>query len=361
MDPHGEVHSPPHLVEEIYSHLIPLLEPYEHLDLYEPGIGPGIFKDLYPLKSKTTYYGCDIKYKHNHPIVYGDFFEQQLDTYDIILGNLPFNQGTVHTPCNKTNHTKSKTLWTKMLKKCIQHIKPNGYGAFIIPCIWLKPDKEQIYYELTSRKILFLKTYDCVESNKLFHYKCQTPTCYVIFQNVFFQKLNLWEHNTFIDFPLEPNHCIPTKNISLLKRSIHYIKNSKRLSPIKVANTKKRIETKDGYFYITSITNKINGFYSSIPCCYHNVPKIILANKLKPIPYKDYEGKYGLYGRDIYIFVGEDLDKIYDFLCMPIIQTIIKSFTIRMNFYEKYIFDYLPDPRYCDVNEYISEIEKKMM
>jgi hypothetical protein len=246
-----------------------------------------------------------------------------------------------------------------MLKRCLEHIKPNGYGAFIIPCIWLKPDKEQIYYELTSRKILFLRTYDCVESNKLFNYKCQTPICYVIFQNVFSQKLNIWENNRFIEFTLEQNGCIPTKNISLIKKSIYLIKDLKRLTPIKVANTKKRIETNDGYFYITSNTKKINGFYSNEPCCYHNVGKIILANKLKPIPFKDIEGKYGIYGRDIYIFVGEELEKIYDFLCIPIIQTIIKSFTIRMNFYEKYIFEYLPDPRYCDVNEYISELQKK--
>ena len=357
MDPNGEVHTPPHLVKEIYSHIIPILEPYEHIDLYEPGVGPGIFQELYPFKSKTTYNGCDIIYKHPSPIVNGDFFDQQLKQYDIILGNLPFNKGVVHTPCNKTNHTKSKTIWPIMLKRCLQHIKPNGYGAFIIPCIWLKPDKENIYDELTSRNILFLKTYDCVESNKLFHYKCQTPICYVIFQNIFISKLTIWDNNTFIDFPLELNHCIPTKNISLLKKSIQYVKDRKRLSPIKIANTKKIIETKDGYFYIKSITNTINGFYSNEYSSYHSIPKIILSNKLKPIPFKDLEGQYGLYGRDIYIFIGEDLEKIYDFLCIPIIQTIIKSFTIRMNFYEKYIFDYLPDPRYCDVNEYISKLK----
>ena len=35
-------------------------------------------------------------------------------------------------------------------------------------------------------------------------------------------------------------------------------------------------------------------------------------------------------------------NKVYDFLSKPIVQTIIKSFTIRMNFYEKYVFEYLP-------------------
>jgi len=353
MNPNGEVHSPPQLVEEIYSHLKYLLEPYDHIDLYEPGVGPGIFQQLYPFKSNTTYNGCDIIYKHPPPIVHGDFFDQSLNQYDIILGNLPFNNGVVHTPCSKQTK-KSKTIWPLMLKRCLKHIKPNGYGAFIIPCIWLKPDKENIYYELTSRKILYLKTYDCVESNKLFNYKCQTPICYVIFQNIFTPMLNIWDKTQFIDFPL--GACIPTKNISLLKRSLEYVKNLPRLSPIKVANTKKKIETSTGPFSITSITKTINGFHSDIPGAYYKVSKIILANKLKPIPFKDIEGKYGLYGRDIYIFIGDDLDKIYDFLEKPIVQTIIKSFTIRMNFYEKYIFDYLPDPRYCNVYDYLASL-----
>jgi len=355
MDPNGEVHSPVHLVEEIYGHLSPYLKPYTHIDLYEPGIGPGIFQQLYPFRDKTTYNGCDIVYKHPPPIVHGDFFDQSLNMYDVILGNLPFNNGVVHTPCNKQITKKSKTIWNVMLKRCLKHIKPNGYGAFIIPCIWLKPDRENIYKELTSRKILYLKTYSCAESNKLFNYKCQTPICYVIFQNIFDPSIRIWDSHCFIDFPLEPNQCIPTKNVTLLKESMNYVKGCRRLSPIKVANTKVRTETnvETDPFSITSITKTINGFHSKMPGSFHGVSKIILANKLKPIPFKDIEGKYGIYGRDIYIFIGDDMETIYDFLCIPIVQTIIKSFTIRMNFYEKYIFDYLPDPRYCDVDDYI--------
>ena len=65
MNPNGEVHTPPHLVKEIYQHLIPYLEPYAHIDLYEPGIGQGVFHQYYPFHSKTTYYGCDLVYDHH--------------------------------------------------------------------------------------------------------------------------------------------------------------------------------------------------------------------------------------------------------------------------------------------------------
>ena len=362
MDPNGEVHSPSHLVEEIYHYLNPYLQCYEHIDLYEPGIGPGIFNQLYAFKEKTTYYGCEInpKYQHDSPIVHGDFFDQDLTYYDVILGNLPFNQGIVHTPCNKVLKQKSKTIWPLMLKKCIQHLKPNGYGAFIIPCIWLKPDKEQIYELLTSKNILYLKMFDCKESNQLFSYQCQTPICYVIFQNCP-GNIRIIEHNKLIHFSLKKNYCIPTKNICLVQASFDFVQHHKSLEVIKVANTKKRNETNDvnDCFNITSLIlpNEIKGFYSKTPGSYYEVPKIILAHKRLPIPYKDISGQYGLYGRDIYIVTGEQLNIVYDFLCEPIVQTIIKSFNIRMNFYEKHIFDYIPDPRYCDVESYLSKLK----
>jgi len=354
----GEVHSPPCLIKEIYDLLMPLLKDDVHIDVYEPGIGRGIFYELYPYKEKTTYTGCDIQYSHPPPFVKGDFFDQTLDTYDLILGNLPFNHGIVHTPCNKKSSKKSKTIWTSMLKKCIQHIKPNKYGAFIIPCIWLKPDRENIHELLLSKRILYLKTYDCVESNKLFDYRCQTPICYVIFQNTPCPQLKLWDKTSFVDFP--PVSCIPTKNVSLMLSSLQYIQhhNLKTLAPIKIANMKKIIREESGaYFCIESITKTINGFYATTPGSYHGIPKIILANKCLPIPHADYEGVYGLYGRDKYIILGAQLEKVYDFLKEPIIQQIIKSFNIRMNFYEKHVFQYLPDPRQCDVEDYLYKLK----
>jgi len=363
MNPDGEVHTPPKLVNEIYKLLIPLLEPLHHINLYEPGVGPGVFYNEYTLKDKTTYNGCDINYTHPPPIIRGDFFEQDLSQYDVILGNLPFNQGIVHTPCNKTTKKKSKTIWTSMLKKCINHIKPNGYGAFIIPCIWLKPDREHIYELLTSKHILYLKTYDCKTSNRLFSYKCQTPICYIIFQNKIRETntIHIYDETKFIDFPLTDNYCIPTENISIIMRSHQFVNSHKKLPIIKIANTNKITETNniEDPYSITSVIlpNIIKGFHSKEQTSYYNIPKIILAHKRLPIPLKDLEGKYGLYGRDKYIVVGERLNEVYDFLLNPLIQKLIKSFTIRMNFYEKYIFDYIPDPRYCDVEQYIKYIK----
>ena len=66
-----------------------------------------------------------------------------------------------------------------------------------------------------------------------------------------------------------------------------------------------------------------------------------MAQKTFPILFLDKEGTYGLYGREKYVFTGPNLMEQYEYLSQPIVQKIIKSFTVRMNFIEKDIFKYL--------------------
>lgn len=370
---YGEVFTPPSLILEIYDLLIPLIQNKETIDLYEPGIGKGAFYNNYDknLLKKTNYYGCEINENYMLPcstMTHGDFFDLSLNEYDVIVGNLPFNHnGLMNVPCSK-HKSRGITIWGKMLKKCIFHLKKEGFIAVIIPCIWLKPDKENIYELITNYKIHYLKIYNSYESNKLFNYECQTPTCYVIFQKTPCTYSFKIYDSTFIDFQLYKNLCIPTKNANLLYKSLLFIKQRpyiKTLDVIKIATMKKITHTENTKdpFIITSsviVNNELvlKGFHSNNFC--NNYEKVILCHKRLPLPIYDKQGDYGIYGRDKYIFVGDNLQLIYDFLSLVCIQTLIKSFTIRMNFYEKYIFDYIPDPRtfkHNDYNDYLETIK----
>lgn len=357
---YGEVETPEFLIQEIFGLLEPLLSSYTKINAYEVGYGKGSFYKQYPFKEVTQYNGCEINEDYDLPatITRGDFMEQELITYDLMLGNLPFNSdGLLHVPCNHTK--KGVIIWKKMLRRCVEHIKEGGYGAFIIPCMWLKPDKENIYDLLCQYQIQYLRIYNSSESNKVFHYQCQTPICYVIFKktlttdNVF----HLYDRDKYIPFKLYRPLCIPTQNAELLQKCIQFIKDRpyiKTLQPIKVACMKKSIvdseNTEDSFALTTSILNKngqleVRGFHSVVPAMYHGIEKIILSHKRLPIPIYDREGYYGIYGRDKYVFLGEDLDRVHTFIQTDLVQKIIKSFGVRMNFYEKYIFDYIPDPR----------------
>jgi len=229
----------------------------------------------------------------------------------------------------------------------------------VLPCIWLKPDKEKIYNLFTEHQILYLRVYSCVESNKLFNYKAQTPCCYVIVQKKKACEPNIIQVydqesknlDKFIHFTLKPGYCIPTQNAELIQSFVPTIK----INPIKIAYINKEIETtlikepkskiidQQLYPLITTYKDTIYGYESTQPGKYQGIPKIIMAHKTFPILFLDKEGTYGLYGRDKFIFISNSSNLLeqYDYLSQPIVQKIIKSFTVRMNFIEKDIFKYV--------------------
>jgi len=338
----AEVFTPPELVKEILEKI-----ETKNKRIYEPGVGQGAF--LQQIQDFLSYDGCEInptKVFDSINIFPGDFFKQPLKEYDIIIGNPPFYQdGFKGPPCAKTR--KGKTIWPQIVKRCWEHLVPNGVFAMVLPCIWLKPDKENIYNLFTEHQILYLRVYTCVESNKLFNYNAQTPCCYVIVQKTkAFQPIKLYDTNKFVSFDLKPGYCIPTQNASLIQS----FKPTMKINPIKIAFIKKELETtvikepksnKNIYPLITTYKDTIYGYESTHPGKYQGIPKIIMAHKTFPIPFLDKEGTYGLYGRDKYIFTGPNLLEQYEYLSQPDVQKIIKSFTIRMNFIEKDIFKYL--------------------
>ena len=349
----AEVFTPPHLVSEILSKLNTNMK-----RIYEPGVGQGAF--LEQIKNHLSYDGCEINPTKEWPNIFqGDFFKQDLKEYDLVIGNPPFYQnGFKGPPCSKTR--KGQTIWPQIVKRCWDHLVPDGILAMVLPCIWMKPDKEKIYNLFTEHQILYLRVYTCVESNKLFNYKAQTPCCYVIVKKTKALTPNIIqiydESSTpkFVSFTLRPGYCIPTQNALLVQSFVPTMK----INPIKIAYIKKEIETtvvKEPkskphiYPLITTYKDTIYGYESTEPGKYHGIPKIIMAHKTSPILFLDKEGTYGLYGRDKYIFIGSNIEEQYEYLSQPNVQKIIKSFTVRMNFIEKDIFKYITSCKHSHI------------
>ena len=79
-----------------------------------------------------------------------------------------------------------------MVKRCFEHLVEGGFLAMVLPCMWLKPDKEGIHDLFMRHRLISVRCYNCVESNKLFGYKCQTPVSLVLVQKVSLeQKVSL--------------------------------------------------------------------------------------------------------------------------------------------------------------------------
>ena len=62
----------------------------------------------------------------------------QLNRFDVILGNPPYNKGGIRSHTGKQLGDKNETIWTKFIEKSFEWLKPDGFLAFINPLSWLK-------------------------------------------------------------------------------------------------------------------------------------------------------------------------------------------------------------------------------
>jgi hypothetical protein len=424
-DKYGEVFTPSFFVEEMIKDLKMHNDmDYSNLTIFEPGAGKGIFFDVF--QNKNNIFKDNYKYicneinidnfkelkkvggssEHIHYLI-KDLFDIDLSIFshkiDFIIGNLPFNAKTKKfVPSlainnkNDKNVTKSKsiTLWPKMIHFCFQNLlKPHGYFFAIIPCIWLKKDRQNIYSLFTKQNtIKFIKIFDCVTANKIFDYNCQTPICYILLQKTpppstnYSFYLHDKHSDKYIKFNFNPKNdlCIPTNHISWFSKHNEFLTNHNcsscfdkilKISTLNPECLKNMVsEFKKGglekythgggpesgghgmsnlFKIITGAsynkkTNQmtLNGFVSSKQGLYYGKPKLILPHKRLAKFFKDYTGEYSCFGRDFYVFLCDkkyEIDKLYDFFNNPVVNKMIQEgFTIRMNFIEKYVFQYIP-------------------
>ena len=92
----------------------------------------------------------------------------------------------------------------------------------------------------------------------------------------------------------------------------------------------------------------MHGFVSTEPGLFYGQPKLILPHKRLAKFFKDYDGTYSCFGRDMYVFFcdnSQQIDQLYEFFNLPFVSNMIQNgFTVRMNFIEKYVFQYIPNP-----------------
>ena len=291
--------------------------------------------------------------------------------YDVIIGNPPYNTGgKIKTPTNNNQKKKDdgKATYTEFIKLSLKLLKPHGYLALIVPSIWLKPDKAGIYNLLTSYKIHKLHCFSTSETNKLFNYQAQTPTCFFLLQksiiesrDKYVQNISIYDKisDDYVSYLLQKNLPIPTTGITIINKLIPYIEKYGTLKVYKTNTPSKKtnfVEYNDNYLLYANIktciyeNNKprmiIN--YSDTPQNYYNISKLVLANKMYGIPYFDITGEYGISTRDNYIISNKDysIDKlkyIQYFLSTKFALYIFSTTNYRMRYLERYAFEFIPN------------------
>ena len=303
----------------------------------------------------------------------------EYEPFDFIIGNPPYNiNGSIKTPTNynikKTDD--GKTAYVDFVKKSLDILYSGGYLNIIIPSLWLKPDKAELYNILTSRNIIKLHTLSASATNKLFNYKAQTPTTFFFIENSVINPKCLNEGNylynnnpiisiydkyfkKYIDYSLKYNFPIPTHGISIINKLLTYVEKYNYLNVYKSNSPSKKtiivnlIDKNFCYKNIKScILNNNNPElvinYSNIPQHYYNIPKLILAHKMYGFPFLDSSGCYGISSRDNYIIYNKknninELKQIQAFLSSKTAIFIFSTTIYRMRYLEKYAFNFIPN------------------
>jgi tRNA1(Val) A37 N6-methylase TrmN6 len=302
-------------------------------------------------------------------------FDTNETTFDVILGNPPYNYGGLKkVPTNAILNKKQDgiTLWHDFIKHSISLLRENGYLNMIIPSIWMKPDKAKMYDYLTQYKLHNIRAFTNTQTNHIFKGQAQTPTCYFLLQKTFHKNdsIGLYNEltNNYIDYPFKSGSSIPLLGASIIQKLQYFtdkygtIQYKKTNLPGKYTTLSNIKDTHHPYINIrTTILKKLEPQlvlqYSSKPCCFHGEKKIILSHKMYGFPFYDKDGIYGISNRDNYVIYGyshEEMVQLFHFFNTKLVMFLYETTRYRMKYLEKYVFEFIPN--ILKINNFPNEI-----
>ena len=201
---YGEVPTPPLLVDRIVSMIPESVLGNANATYIEAGAGDGrishrlvdkviemdhgqrdnIYDRLYMAELQMRHHDAIRKKLGPRVSIQSDFLSVQGE-FDVVFGNPPYNTGgSIKVPTNKLLNKRNDgtAIWKTFVRHGLSILKLGGYLVFLIPSIWLKPDKAGIYLLMTAHAIRKLVGFSASETHKLFAGQAQTPLTLVCLQ-----------------------------------------------------------------------------------------------------------------------------------------------------------------------------------
>jgi len=240
-------------------------------------------------------------------------------------------------------------------------LKQNGFLVMITPSIWMRPDRAKMYDYLTRFCITNIHCFSNTETNKLFHGKAQTPTCFFLLTNEPNRTYcTLYDSHTKIlnPWPLyRPHLPIPVFASSIFLKLQSFVQKYGHIEVIKTNMPDKNAYYTTAFSLITPYPNVktcllnqnqpyLSVNYSSRLLQFANIPKIIMAHKMYGFPFLDLDGKYGISNRDNYVIISKKIGEfrlLQDFLSTRFARYLFEGGRYRMKYLGKYIFELIPD------------------
>ena len=261
----------------------------------------------------------------------------------------------------KKKKQDGQTIWLDFMKRAISLLKQNGHLLYIIPSLWMKPDKARAYDYITQFKLHKICCLTNTETNKYFNKEAQTPTCYFTLEKKDTDDEVLLydrQRDEFINHKIQNKGAIPLFASSVIQKLSSYVDEVGGIDIIKTnMPSKKSLFSQDkptkNYPFKnikTCILNKLTPElvinYSNIKQAYADQPKLVLAHKMYGFPYLDELGRFGISNRDNYVIVErniEELKILRDFFSTKTALYLFEATRYRMKYLEKYAFEFIPD------------------
>jgi len=283
--------------------------------------------------------------------------------YDIVYGNPPYTcLGSIKTPTNTKINKKQdgKCIWGDFVKHSLFLLKPGGYLSFIIPSLWMRPDKAKLHSFMLQYKIHKCKCLNNTQTNKWFKGNAQTPTCFFLLEKTKTNHMiSLYDpcYETYKNYNFTIEKPLPLFGCSIIQKLNKFVE---KYGCIQVEKTNmppisaKLNNTCLKEFPFSNIhTCKLDGLkpklkiqYSNKELKYSNVPKLVLAHKMYGFPFYDITGKYGISNRDNYVIINKTQEEFFmlqDFLSTKLALYVFESTRYRMKYLEKEAFLFLPN------------------
>ena len=285
----------------------------------------------------------------------------ELNSFDVILGNPPYNKGGIRSHTGKQLGEKNETIWTKFIEKSFEWLKPDGFLAFINPLSWLKKS-HSLHNDMLEKHIVWLKMWDDSQSKGMIN--ADIPISLYVLQNTLNTQNKKTEiiseikrkklTTTSFEY-LNKNYSIPLAFHSIFDKLIQFIKKHNcsleyKTKTIKSSGTKAKIPTEytleDMWAIDTYTLNE--GILVKKATEQHpdaNKRKLIIANKRGFNGAFIDEGKMSLTGTEKIYMLGENLELILKIMNFGISNILCDYTKYRMSFLEKEVCNYIPDIR----------------
>lgn len=292
----------------------------------------------------------------------------QLNRFDVILGNPPYNKGGIRSHTGKQLGKKNETIWTKFIEKSFgEWMKPDGFLVFINPLSWLKKS-HSLHNAMLDKHIVWLKLWDNIKSLATINGKI--PISLFILQNTqnignkkteIISEIQSKKLTTTSTEYLNPKYSIPLAFHSIFNKLVGFIETRNlqleyKTKTIKSCGTKAKVPTEytlEDMWAVDTYTIK-EGLMVKKAIEQHpdaNKRKLIISNKASFTGAFIDEGKLSLTGSDKSYILGDNLELLLKLLSFNI-SVIISHFTkYRQDFLDNTAFTYLPDIRKLGIQD----------